>query len=51
MAPFKTALLASFITFSAALPYDVSGSTTIVERDNSTLHLVVELGSNSVSES
>jgi hypothetical protein len=49
MAPFKNALLASLITLSVALPYDGLALTSIIERDNSTLHLQVELGSNSVS--
>ena len=49
MALFKNALLASLITLSVALPYDGPASTSIIERDNSTLHLQVELGSNSVS--
>ena len=49
MALFKNALLASLITLSVALPYDGSSSMSIIERDNSTLHVQVELGSNSVS--
>ncbi|KAH8753716.1 hypothetical protein BGZ57DRAFT_860318 [Hyaloscypha finlandica] len=47
MALFKNALLASLITLSVALPYDGSSSMSIIERDNSTLHVQVELGSNS----
>ena len=49
MALFKNALLASLITLTVALPYDGSSSMSIIERDNSTLHVQVELGSNSVS--